>query len=286
MKGKKQFLKKLILIGCLVLGAGVFLFVWGLTEASSLTVTQQDIAHPDVPEAFSGFTIAFLSDFHFGPFFSLERTTEVVARTNGLKPDLILLGGDYTDAVPGLTESFWKILAGLRAPAGVFAVLGNDDYKGHQRFIIERLRANGIAVLDNEARWITRPGGRIKLGGVSDLGTWRYDLKPTVADTHPADFVILLVHQPDFIEVEKDERIDLALSGHTHGGQVNLFGWSPFVPSSFGFRFREGVVRVRNTTLVISRGLGTVILPVRLGSPPEILLVRLAAKHRISISGK
>jgi len=108
---------------------------------------------------------------------------------------------------------------------------------------------------------------------VRDLGTWQYDLSPTVADTELSDFVILLVHQPDLVPYEKNEKIDLAFCGHTHGGQINLFGWSPFVPSSYGYRFREGVVQEGNTTMIITRGIGTVILPIRLGAPPEIVLV-------------
>jgi predicted MPP superfamily phosphohydrolase len=260
----------LALFGCL---GG--LFVWGLIEAANPATTRVEIAHPQIPAPFSGFTIAFLSDFHFGPFFSLERTDETVARTNGLAPDLILLGGDYTDAEAGPSVGFFKALGRLHAPSGVFAVLGNDDYKGNERFVIAQLAANGIAVLENKALWLHRAGARIKLGGVREMGTWRYDLTPTLWDTVESDFVTLLVHQPDFVEVEKDPRLDLVFAGHTHGGQVNILGWSPFVPSSFGNRFRQGVIRVRRTTLVVSRGLGTIILPIRVGSPPEIMLVTL-----------
>jgi predicted MPP superfamily phosphohydrolase len=271
-----RFVKK-ILIG-LPLAVAAFLaalFAWGLIEAAGMTVTRIDFPHPDVPRVFEGFTVAFLSDFHFGPFFSARRTAGVVAAANALHPDLILLGGDYTDVAPDASLDFFRILGGLRANCGVYAVLGNGDYKGKEEEIRERLAANGIAVIEDRGLWIERPGGRIRLGGVRELGTWRYDLKPALAGTAASDFVMLLVHQPDFVEVETDARLDLVFSGHTHGGQVNLFGWSPFVPSSYGSRFRQGLVRVRNTWLFVSRGLGTVIVPLRVDSPPEIVLLTL-----------
>ncbi|MBN2351698.1 MAG: metallophosphoesterase [Spirochaetales bacterium] len=273
---KVRLLKKIVILPlAAVLTALAAFFCWGLVEAAGLTVTRVDFPHPDVPAAFDGFTIAFLSDFHFGPFFSARRTERAVATANALHPDLILLGGDYVDVPPEEAKAFFRILGGLKAPFGTYGVLGNGDYRGAEEEIAQRLSANGVTVIEDRGLWIERPGSRIRLGGVREMGTWRYDLAPALAGTKASDFVILLVHQPDFAEKEKDGRLDLELAGHTHGGQVNLFGWSPSVPSSYGARFRGGVVKVRETTLVISRGLGTTILPLRVGSPPEIVLVTL-----------
>jgi predicted MPP superfamily phosphohydrolase len=138
------------------------------------------------------------------------------------------------------------------------------------------MQAAGIVVLDNHAEWIVLGEERIRIGGVGDLWEDSQDLSATTDGVQDDDFVILLSHNPDYVEDIRTGAIDLVLSGHTHGGQLTLFGlWAPIVPSRFGQKYRSGIVRTPFTTAIISNGIGTITPPLRLFARPEIILIRL-----------
>ena len=241
--------------------------------------------------------IAVLSDLHVGePYVGLSRVKQVVRRTNALAPDVILLLGDFfashkavSDAVK--MQDLAPVLAGLEAKNGVFAVLGNHDWwddrtaqrrgSGPNRYA-EILEQNGISVLSNTAIKLETPG--IWLAGLEDqLAIWRKG-KPQGLDDLPGTLgqitddapVVMMAHEPDVFPTVP-ERVALTLSGHTHGGQVRLFGWSPVVPSKFGNRYAYGHIREDGRDLVVSGGIGCSILPVRLGVTPEITVVEMSA---------
>lgn len=245
-------------------------------EARRVTVQEIAFAHPDIPPAFDGKRIAFLTDIHHGPQLSRERVRAVVAMTNALRPDLVLLGGDYayTDAsylAPCLQE-----LAHLEAPLGKFGVLGNHDHWYDAPLTRRLMIEAGIGVLENNARWITLGDQWIRLGGVGDLWEGWQDLSATTTGATDDDFIILLSHNPDYAEYITTTKIDLVLSGHTHGGQVTLFGlWAPLTPSRYGQKYRSGVVRTDFTTVIISNGIGTIAPHVRFFAPPQIVLICL-----------
>lgn len=242
--------------------------------------------------------IAVLSDLHVGePYVGLDRIEQVVRRTNALSPDLILLLGDYSGhhqvvSDPVKIDDLAPVLARLQAQNGVYAVLGNhdwwDDEQAQQRgagpnIFGEALQRQGIRVLSNEAIrlddlgiWLAgledqlaiRRGGR-KVEGLDDLpGTLAQ-----ITDDAP---VVMMAHEPDIFP-KIPEQVALTLSGHTHGGQVRLFGWSPVVPSKFGNRYAYGHVRESGRDLVVSGGIGCSILPVRFGVTPEITVIELSA---------
>ncbi|MCB2136333.1 MAG: metallophosphoesterase [Rhodobacteraceae bacterium] len=244
--------------------------------------------------------IAVLADLHMGePHVSLKRLERIVARTNALGADIILLLGDYeaghrfvTRKVP--MEDMAQAVAKLSAPLGRYAILGNHDWwhdraaqarGGGPNRIAGLLRAAGVPVLQNEAVRIGEGQGAFWLAGLDDqlaigIGNGRFrgldDLAGTrgqITDDAP---VILLAHEPDIFP-EVPDRFALTLSGHTHGGQVRVFGHSPVVPSRFGNRFAYGHVREGRRDLVISGGIGCSILPVRLGVVPEITVIEIAA---------
>ncbi|WP_170363190.1 metallophosphoesterase [Ruegeria arenilitoris] len=242
--------------------------------------------------------IAVIADLHAGePFVTLKRIKQVVRRTNALDADLVLLLGDFTAShrmvsKPVAMADITPVLAGLTARHGVFAVLGNHDWwddtaaqrrGGGPNLYADTLAASGIPVLSNSAQKLDGPG--IWLAGLEDQlaiveGNGRYrgldDLSGTlrqIADDAP---VILMAHEPDIFPQVPD-RVALTLSGHTHGGQIRLFGWSPVVPSRFGNRYAYGPVREGGKDLVISGGIGCSILPVRFGVTPEITLVEISA---------
>ncbi len=256
---------------------------------------------PDPPRwpAAQRLRIAMLADIHAGGrYMPIARVRDIVAETNALEPDLVVLLGDYSTSGglhgPGVTvDDCLDALTGLRAPLGVHSVLGNHDWwddaqvqrtRSGRPYVQAALAQAGLGPLQNEARRLRTPGGPVWIAGLGDqlaypLGNRRFlgthnlprTLVPLAADPAPA---ILLAHEPDIFPAVP-ERVALTLCGHTHGGQVRLLGWSPIVPSRFGNRYAYGHVTERGRDLIVSGGLGTSVLPLRFGVPPEIVLVEL-----------
>ena len=248
--------------------------------------------------------VVALADIHAcRPWMDPERIASLVAEANALEPDVIVLLGDYvagTRIVTGwVNSSEWAAaLSGLEAPLGVYAVLGNHDWwedrtaqRTGQGPIVARkaLEHAGIAVLENDAVRLEKDGQAFWIAGLADqlallrrteLGrmhdTGLDDLPGTLGKVTDDAPVILLAHEPD-IFAEVPERVALTLSGHTHGGQVRLFGYSPVVPSRFGNRYAYGHIVEGDRNLVVSGGLGFSGLPVRFGVRPEILSIELGA---------
>lgn len=240
----------------------------------------------DVPAAFKGKKIVFLSDFHGSAWFGEERAHKVVDRVNRLEPDIVILGGDYIDHGIGYAEPIFEELKNIQAPLGKFAVLGNHDQKHKDKTVREKtislINQAGFTSLINKAEWVQIGNDRIKLGGVGELKTDYQNIQPTIKDTQKNDLVILVSHNPDYAQNlflswrEQFNLIDLVLAGHTHGGQVTLFGfWAPVIPSKFGQKFRGGQVDLGESQVIVSRGLGEAWLPLRFGARPEIVVVTL-----------
>src|SRR5690349_10869202 len=244
--------------------------------------------------------IAAIADIHAcDPWMSLERIEGIVERTNALNPDLIVLLGDYVAGLHHVTRFIpsreWaRVLAGLKAPLGVHAVMGNHDYwddktvqrAGHGPTIAHRaLEAAGIPVYENDVVRLSKDGRPFWLAGLGDqlafLPARRFrpvrrigvdDLAATLKKVTDDAPLILLAHEPD-VAMRVRAWVALPLSGHTHGGQVRLFGWSRVVPTRYE-KFAYGHSR-ENCDVVVSGGLGCSIMPFRLGVPPEITLVTL-----------
>lgn len=229
---------------------------------------------------------------------SLDRVAEIVDRTNALGADLVLLGGDFVCTSRFVLRSWpaaeWaRLLGGLKAPLGVYSVLGNHDWwhgelphlpPDRARAVVRALDAVGIPVLENQALRLKAGGRPFWLLGLGDqvavrLAPRRFqgvdDLPGTLAQVTDDAPALLLAHEPDIFRRQPAPRVALTLSGHTHGGQVRLFGWSPVVPSAYGSRYALGHVEEDGRHLIVSGGLGTSIVPVRLGVPPEIVRIRL-----------
>jgi uncharacterized protein len=244
--------------------------------------------------------IAVIADIHAcDPWMSLERIEAIVDQTNALKPDLIVMLGDYVAGHHYVTRLIpaaeWaRVLTGLKAPLGVHAVMGNHDYwddkvvqrAGQGTTVAQRaLQAAGIPVYENDVVRLTKDGRAFWLAGLDDQLAYvmapRYgharsagadDLKATLAKVTDDAPVILLAHEPN-IAWRVPARVALQLSGHTHGGQVRLFGWSPALPPQYT-QLAYGHFRLK-CDVVVSGGLGCSIVPVRVGVPPEIVEVTL-----------
>jgi predicted MPP superfamily phosphohydrolase len=257
------------------LGA-LLLLVYAYAETYWIELKEITVSSRDLPQAFSGKRIVFLTDIHRGPFFSQKRLEKLVERVNGLQPDLILFGGDYIHRSPEFIPPCFAALGKLHAPLGKFGVLGNHDHWESAALTRQYAARAGIRLLDNRAVWIYQEGARIRLGGVGDLLRDISDSRPTLEDVRANDFVMLLSHNPDYIETIHDNRIDLVLSGHSHGGQITFFGWwAPVSNSYYGEKYRTGLVKTPYTKAVISNGIGTITPPLRFFARPQIILITL-----------
>jgi uncharacterized protein len=297
MISRRQFLRAIGGTG--LVGAASAAYGAGI-EARGLRVTRYDLQPPQWPLDFQ-LKIAALADLHAcEPFMDLDRIAEIVARTNALEPDLIVLLGDYVSGMPRvsgyISPAQWApVLGGLRAPLGVHAVLGNHDWwedkavqrtgQGKPEARLE-LEAAGIPVYENDAVRLTKAGRPFWLAGLGDqlafMAARRFrkltrigvdDLGATLRKVTDDAPIVLMAHEPD-VAMRVPERVALQLSGHTHGGQMRMLGWSPIVPSRYGNRFAYGHVREK-CDVVISAGLGCTALPIRINMPPEIVLVTL-----------
>lgn len=297
MLSRRFFLKSVLGSAAALLGTGAYAF--GLEPAFRLRVQRYALIPPAWPAGLS-LKVAVLADIHVGePYMPASRVEEIVATTNALGADVIVLLGDYVAGHRFMTRHIGMaeiapILAGLRAPLGVFSILGNHDWWDDLTAQRERrgpivaaraLRDVGIPVLENDVVRLVKGDTPVWLAGLGDqiafLGQrGRHvgvdDLSGTLAKVTDDAPVILLAHEPDIFP-KVPERVALTLSGHTHGGQVRLLGYSPMVPSKYGNRYAYGHVVEEGRHLIVSGGLGTSILPVRFGVPPEILLVELGA---------
>ncbi len=225
--------------------------------------------------------VALLSDLHVGsPHNGLDKLDEVVKRTNAARPDLILILGDLViHEIPGgrfvPPEEIAPVLGRLRAPLGVYAVLGNHDRWFRASRVIDALSRAGIPSLEDRAVEITAGGPPFWLVGVSDYWTWRHDVRGALAQVTNGNPVLLFTHNPDIFPTVPS-RVSLTLAGHTHGGQV----WLPIagrlvVPSRYGQRYAMGSVVEGGRHLFVTGGVGMSVLPVRFLVPPEIAIVRL-----------
>jgi predicted MPP superfamily phosphohydrolase len=249
-------------------------------EPARLVVREQELDVPNWPEQLAGLRVALISDLHIGaPHWDLQRLAELVQEANLRQPELVLLAGDYlfTGARFGRwvePESIAAELSQLKAPLGTLAVLGNHEWWSDAQRVRRALQQRGIVVLDNQ---VQRLAGNVPfyVAGIGDPFTGNDDVEGTLALVPPATPFLVLVHGPDVFP-QVGPRAALTLAGHTHGGQVWLpFVGRPIVPSSYGQRYAAGHVVEGGRHLFVTTGVGTSILPVRFGVPPEIVLLNL-----------
>ncbi|MFL5342727.1 MAG: metallophosphoesterase [Gemmataceae bacterium] len=249
---------------------------YGIFEAAWFRVARLAVQIPNLPPSFDGKTIALLTDLHHGRYTSLHYIRTVVEVTNSLAPDLIALGGDYAHAYKKYLPPCFEALAGLKAPMGVFGVLGNHDHWYDTYMTKKCMRKAGILEVTNGGCWLLQRGDRLRIAGVDDYWEGVQNLDAALGDAKPTDAAVLLCHNPDFVETIDDRRVGLVLSGHTHGGQIVLPGpYAPFVPSQYGGKYLHGLVRTPYTQVYVSRGLATVGVHLRVGARPEITLLKL-----------
>ncbi|HUE83329.1 MAG TPA: metallophosphoesterase [Pyrinomonadaceae bacterium] len=243
-------------------------------EPYMLTVEHHPIHLSKLPGAFEGFRIVHLSDIHHSPFTNREQIERAVIAANSLQPDIIALTGDYISHDRQYAAPCAELLGRLRARFGVYAVLGNHDHWTDAALITDLFRAEGITVLINEGMRFEHKGGTFWLAGVDDTMVGLEDLSLALAGAREEEMKLLLAHNPIILRRAARAGVDLVLSGHTHGGQVTLRSER----SASGRprrRLLRGLGRQGDTQIYVTRGLGTVVLPIRYGCPPEVSLLEM-----------
>lgn len=247
--------------------------LYSLMEPYFIETKEIVIESKDIPPEFDGKRIVFLTDIHQSSFFNEKRTEDLVYRVNELNPDLVLLGGDYvTDNSPSVNSCFLK-LSKLKSPLGIYGVLGNND---PPKLTIASMNNSNITNIENRGLWIKQGNSKILVGGIGDHIRDPQNQATVLEDINEKDFVVLVSHTPDYFpEVDKSQ-VDLMLSGHTHGGQITIFGlFAPVTHSKYGQKYISGVKKENNTNLIISNGIGTIIAPLRFFAPPQIIVIKL-----------
>jgi predicted MPP superfamily phosphohydrolase len=287
-----QVTRRSLLLGGvgLAAAAGGGLTAYSAAEAAeALSITRYRLTPRGWP-AGQRLSITVVADLHAGgPNMGIERIRNIVDTANALGSDLMLLLGDYVATHRFVTKPvpapLWAAeLARLKAPLGTYAILGNHDWWFHRTETRDALIATGIPLFENHATLIGEPGRRFWLAGIGDqlaipLGRGSFrgvdDMPATLAQVSTDDPVILMVHEPDIFP-RVPERVSLTLAGHTHGGQMRVpLIWPAFVPSNYGARFAYGHILEGGRDMIVSGGLGTSFVPLRLGVPPEIVRIDL-----------
>lgn len=247
-----------------------------LIEPYHYVISETDIFIRDLPQAFEGFRITQLTDVHHSRIVGLSDIARVVDLTLETKPDLIALTGDYTTSYRRYIEPCAEVLGKLSAPEGVWAVLGNHDHYTDPELTTRALKRNHINVLNNANTLLRRRSDSFQLSGIDD-SSWAgddwtrafYGLNSRVPN-------VLLSHQPMVLEMPQTEKVSLILSGHTHGGQINVpFIGAPARVLTKDLKYAQGLFKRGDTQLYVSSGTGVIGLPLRFGVRPEIAVLTL-----------
>jgi len=235
-------------------------------------ISEHALLLPKLPPGLSGLRLVQLSDIHHGLYVPLAEVARCVELANALRPDLIVVTGDFVTQSAQFIPPVAAMVGRLRAPLGIFAVLGNHDFRAGAETLTTALRAQRIHVLRNAHEYIDTPRGRIKIVGIDD-SRQRPDLSQAMGAAEPGQFTLLLAHNPVALEEAAAAGVDFVLSGHTHGGQIKFqFAdafYSRFAPAGFQSSGK--------TRMYVSRGTGRVIVPLRIGAPPELAVFTLYA---------
>lgn len=248
-----------------------------LKEANTLVIEKIQIYLKRLPKKLDGFRLVHLSDMHHSPFTNLEHIENAVDAANRLKPNMFVLTGDYVSHENKYIEPVAKALGRLESEFGTYACLGNHDHWTDAESVTREMKKRKINVLINEGFRFTANGVSFWLCGVDDHMAGKTDLNAALRGSFADEMKMLLAHNPVVVIRAARLDIDLMFSGHTHGGQVRIIDKEKkLLPHR---RLSNGLYRRKNTQIYITRGIGTVVLPVRYQCPPEISLIELRSNQ-------
>ena len=265
--------------------AVALLILWGIfAEPNILVIRNIDISLKKWHSEHNSLKIVFLGDLHTKPI-DLDRLKRVVSKVNDQKPDIVLSIGDYVNGNSYKETLYPRVIAKelgkIKSKYGFYTVLGNHDYDYNPLRIRKELEKNGIKVLENDTLPLDIEGKRLWLIGIQDFSVCHthldYNTEQVSDEENP---VILLSHTPDVFP-EVDERIELTLAGHTHGGQVVIPFYGPiYVPSKYGKKYSKGYFEEKNKKMFVTGGIGTSVFPVRFNNFPEIIILNIKSDKK------
>jgi predicted MPP superfamily phosphohydrolase len=270
---RRYFLKRGVVVAA---GATITASAYGAFHHDDLEITHVRVPVTNLPDEFNGFTIALISDIHSSVFMMREKMERYAASVNGLHADLTAVTGDFVNSTVDEVYPFAEAFSTLTAPFGVYGVLGNHDYYTRQVEVVAKEVNNcGITLLRNEHVIITKGKSTLTFLGVDDVGNWRRAallIDRSLDGKYDTTPKILMCHRPYFFEQAAEKNIDLTLSGHTHGGQIVLgkIGRDVLAPARIASPYVAGMYTKGNSQMYVSRGIGTVAVPIRINCPPEI----------------
>jgi len=256
--------------------------LYGLVRGRTMyDVTSAEFAIPNLPPQLANFTIGLVSDIHSSVFMTKESMDEYAAIVNSLNADMIAVTGDFVNSMTEEVYPFVEAFSTLKAPYGVYGVMGNHDFFAQDPELVAReIDGAGIKLLRDDKVIIEKDGGQFYLVGVDDMGRAPKALERIDSALGYAPLGIpriLLCHRPYFLAQAAARKMNLVLSGHTHGGQIVLghIGESVIAPASVASPYIWGKYELNGTHMYVSRGIGTVGIPVRINCPPEITKITL-----------
>ncbi|KMJ58439.1 metallophosphoesterase [Bacillus sp. LL01] len=278
---RRGFFKRIFTVAFTAfLTSGIGYYYARYIEPKQMNKLNYTITHKDIPESFSGIKIAQFSDTHVGHHFNKTDLEKVVRKINEEKPDIVFFTGDLMDNPLEYDRSYnlIEILGKIKAPLGKFTIFGNHDHGGYGTETYEEIMEKSkFTVLKNENTYVELiDGSRIYIAGVDDLMLGRPDFRETLRDIPDDAYTILLAHEGDAADsIAKQFQVNLQLSGHSHGGQVQLPFFGPLITPPLGSKFYEGFHQFDDMTLYVNKGLGTTRQPYRFLAPPEITFFTL-----------
>lgn len=244
-----------------------------IDEANSLSLEHVEITIKRLPRKLDGLKIVHLSDTHHSPFTDLKHIERAVKVANRLRPDMFLLTGDYVSHERQYIAPVAAVLGRLKAKYGIYACLGNHDHWTDADLVTDLFRGEGIDMLVNEGFRFEARGSSFWLCGVDDHMVGKTDVPAALKGSFPDEMKLLLAHNPIIFREAARYGVDLTLSGHTHGGQIKVRSDEKrILPKR---KLKAGLHVRRSSQIYITRGIGTVVVPLRYQCPPEISLLEL-----------
>lgn len=280
-------------IAAIAAAAALSLLGWALVWGNTALVTANVLVCSNgIPEAFDAYKIVQISDLHDAQIG--ENNETLIAMTAETEPDCIVLTGDFVDSSRFHPERSLSVAESLVKLAPVYYVSGNHEAiipDADYQALTDGLRALGVCVLEDESAELTRDGQSIRLIGLTDIGFHpgtleekKDALRTALSALLPEDeFSVTLAHRPELMDVYTECGAPLVLSGHAHGGQIRLPGIGGLIAPGQGLfpKYTEGKYEENGTTLVVSRGIGNSVLPLRVNDRPQIVVVQLACNYRM-----
>lgn len=256
--------------------------IWSIIEAQVYFIKEIRFKSKKIKR---NFKIVFISDIHYGDYYLFSRLKRIIKTINDLKPDLIIIGGDYVKNTKKskynqlILDELFSELSFLRAKKGIITVLGNHDYyfRNHIDSFNRKIKDSKMILLKNNTYELVSYNDKILIHGVDDLEQGKININNLQINNEYLN--ILISHNPDFFE-EYEIAYDIGLSGHTHGGQITVFGlYAPITESRYGQKYAKTINKKGDSIIVTSKGLGVGLLPIRFFAPPQIIEITIEASN-------